>query len=192
MMSTTTESTTSTAVLPAGTWATDPVHSNVEWRVRNMGLVTVTGRFSEFDGTIVSDGTLEGTRAEGTAEVASIDSRSDKRDAHLRAEDFFHAEQHPQIRFDSKRFELDGQDLKVVGDLTIKGITREVTLDVAPHVGEPVEDPWGGTRIGVEATTEIDRRDYDLNWDVATPAGIPLAGYKVKLALHLGLVRSDS
>jgi polyisoprenoid-binding protein YceI len=180
-----------TQALPTGTWVTDPVHSSVEFRVRNMGIVTVSGHFADFEGSLVSDGTLAGTRAEGTVEVASLSTRSEKRDGHLHADDFFATEQHPQIRFASSRFEQDGDALKVVGDLTIKGTTKEVAFDVASE-GEPIEDPWGGTRIGLELSGEVDRRDYGLAWDVKTPGGIPLASYKVKLTLHLGLVKQDA
>jgi polyisoprenoid-binding protein YceI len=189
-MAITTETVRSTAV-PAGTWALDPVHSAVTFRVRNMGIVTVTGHFAEFEGTLVSDGTLEGTRAEGTVEVPSVSTRSERRDQHLLADDFFAAEQHPQIRFASTAIEPDGDAFKVTGDLTIKGVTREVELHAEPQAPEPIDDPWGGTRIGLEVTGEIDRRDYGLNWDVVTPAGVPLASYIVKLQLELGLVKAD-
>src|SRR3954451_11259274 len=188
-MTTLTDSPARTAALHAGAWAVDPVHSTAEFRVRNMGIVTVTGQFAEFEGTIVSDGTLEGSRAEGTAEVSSLSTRSEKRDGHLHADDFFATDRYPQIHFVSKRFEDDGDGIKVVGDLTIKGTTREVVFDVAPSVDAPIEDPWGGTRIGVEARTEIDRRDYGLNWETNTPGGVPLASYRVKLVLDLGLVQ---
>jgi polyisoprenoid-binding protein YceI len=156
-----------------------------------MGIVTVTGYFADFEGSLVSDGTLAGTHAEGTIQVPSVDTRSEKRDQHLLADDFFAAEQHPQIRFASTSIEPDGDGLKVVGDLTIKGITRSVELHAVPQAPEPIEDPWGGTRIGLEVTGEVDRRDFDLNWDVLTPAGVPLASYKVKLDLLLGFARSD-
>jgi polyisoprenoid-binding protein YceI len=156
-----------------------------------MGIVTVTGYFADFEGSLVSDGTLAGTHAEGTIHVPSVDTRSEKRDQHLLADDFFAAEQHPEIRFASTSIEPDTDGLKVVGDLTIKGITRSVELHAVPQAPEPIEDPWGGTRIGLEVTGEVDRRDFDLNWDVLTPAGVPLASYKVKLDLLLGFVRSD-
>lgn len=189
-MAATTEVTTQTPV-HAGRWAADPAHSSVSFRVRNMGIVTVTGYFADFEGSLVSDGTLAGTHAEGTIHVPSVDTRSEKRDQHLLADDFFAAEQHPQIRFASTSIEPDGDGLKVVGDLTIKGITRSVELHAVPQAPEPIEDPWGGTRIGLEVTGEVDRRDFDLNWDVLTPAGVPLASYKVKLDLLLGFARSD-
>jgi polyisoprenoid-binding protein YceI len=177
--------------IPAGRWAADPVHSSVGFRVRNMGIVTVSGYFADFQGSLVSDGTLEGTRAEGTVEVPSVSTRSEKRDQHLLADDFFAAEQHPQIRFASTNIEPDGDGFKVTGDLTIKGITRPVELHAEPQAAEPIDDPWGGTRIGLEVTGEIDRRDYDLHWDVRTPAGVPLASHKVKLDLLLGLIKGE-
>jgi polyisoprenoid-binding protein YceI len=182
--------TSDVATIPAGAWSPDPVHSIVGFRVRNMGIVTVRGHFSDYEGTLVSDGTLEGTRAEGAVRVASIDTGSDKRDAHLLSEDFFAAEDHQQIRFASTKIERDGDGFKVTGDLTIKGVTRPVELHAVPQAPEPIDDPWGGTRIGLEVTGEIDRRDYGVEWDVRTPAGIPLASHTVRLELHLGLVKA--
>lgn len=179
-----------TRALPAGTWKADPVHSSVQFSVRNMGIVTVNGHFTDFDGTVTSDGTLEGTHIEGVAQSASIDTRSETRDEHLRADDFFAVEQHPEIRFASTRVEPGYDGLKVVGDLTIRGVTKEVEFDLEPDA-EPIEDPWGGTRIGLEVDGEVDRRDFGLNWDVRTPAGVPLASHHVKLAFHLGLVRQQ-
>ena len=178
-------------VVQAGRWAADSAYFSVGFRVRNMGIVTVTGYFADFEGSLVSDGTLAGTHAEGSIEVPSVSTRSEKRDQHLLADDFFAAEQHPQIRFASTKIEPDGDGFKVIGDLTIKGVTRPVELHAVPQAPEPIEDPWGGTRIGLEVTGEIDRRDYDLNWDVSTPAGVPLASYKVKLDLLLGFVKGD-
>jgi polyisoprenoid-binding protein YceI len=189
-MSTLTEAPTQSTI-PAGTWAADPAHSTVSFRVRNMGIVTVSGHFAEFEGTLTSDGTLEGTRAQGTVEVPSVSTRSEKRDQHLLADDFFHAEQHPQISFTSTRIERDGDGFKVSGDLTIKGTTKAVELTAVPQAAEPIDDPWGGTRIGLHVTGEVDRRDYGLEWDVKTPGGVPLASYKVKLDLDLGFVKSD-
>jgi polyisoprenoid-binding protein YceI len=186
-----TRATTEDATLPAGAWSPDPLHSVVGFRVRNMGIVTVRGRFTHYEGTLVSDGTPNGTRAEGTVRVASIDTGSDKRDAHLLANDFFAAEDHPQIRFASTTVEPDGDGFRVTGDLTIKGVTRPVELHAVPQAPAPIDDPWGGTRIGLEVTGEIDRRDYGLEWDVRTPAGIPLASHTVSLELHLGLVKAD-
>jgi polyisoprenoid-binding protein YceI len=189
-MATTTELAPQVSI-PAGRWMADPVHSSVSFRVRNMGIVTVTGYFTDFEGSLVSDGTLEGTHAEGTVEVPSVNTRSERRDQHLLGEEFFAAEEHRQIRFSSTKIEPDRDGFRVTGDLTIKGITRPVELHAVPQAPEPIDDPWGGTRIGLEVTGEIDRRDYDLTWDVSTPAGVPLASNKVKLDLLLGLVQAE-
>jgi len=113
--------------LPVGTWQIDPVHSSLEFQVRNMGLVTVKGFFADFEGTLEVDENGR-TQAEGTVEAASVHTRSEKRDEHLRAPDFFDVEKHPQITFRLTSVEPDGEDLKVHGELTIKGITRPVEL----------------------------------------------------------------
>jgi polyisoprenoid-binding protein YceI len=190
MSTATTPSRTSTPV-PAGTWNVDPTHSSVEFEVVNMGLVTVAGFFADFEGSVVSDGTPEGIRAEGVVQAASLNTRSVKRDEHLRAPEFFDVESHPEIRFASKRVEADADGLRIVADFTLHGVTREVELRAVPTVDEPIEDPWGGTRIGLEIEGAIDRRDYGIDWNVKTPGGIPLVSNEVKLRLHLGLVRSE-
>jgi polyisoprenoid-binding protein YceI len=174
--------------LPAGTWTVDPVHSSVEFQVRNMGIVWVKGLFTDFAGTIESTGKPGGVRANGSVEVASVDTRSEQRDQHLRGADFFDVENHPQIKFESTGIEPNDGELRVVGNLTIKGITREVQLDAT--VQGTVDDPWGNQRVGVEATGALNRRDFDLNWDVRTPGGAQLASDKVRLILHLGAVKS--
>src|ERR1700736_53969 len=116
-------------VIPAGTWSIDPAHSTVEFSVRNMGIVNVKGHFGEFEGTLESDGDLDSVRARGSVQVASVNTRSEKRDEHLLADDFFDAENHPEITFESTRIEPAGDELRVIGNLTIRGTTREVELD---------------------------------------------------------------
>jgi polyisoprenoid-binding protein YceI len=174
--------------LPAGTWTVDPVHSSVEFQVRNMGIVWIKGVFTDFTGTIESTGEPGGVRAGGSVEVASVDTRSEQRDQHLRSADFFDVENHPQIKFESTRIEPNDGGLRLVGNLTIKGITREVQLDAT--VQGTVDDPWGNQRVGVEATGALNRRDFELNWDGRTPSGAPLASDEVRLILHLGAVKS--
>jgi polyisoprenoid-binding protein YceI len=183
-----TDSGQSSTSLPAGTWSVDPVHSSVEFQVRNMGIVWVRGLFTEFSGAFESTGEPGGLRASGTVEVASLDTRSEQRDEHLRGADFFDAENHPQITFESTRIEPGADGLRVFGNLTIKGVTREVQLDAT--IQGVVDDPWGKERVGVEATGTINRRDFDLTWDVRTPGGIPLASDEIRLILHLGAVKS--
>jgi polyisoprenoid-binding protein YceI len=177
--------------IPAGTWTVDPAHSSVEFQVRNMGIVTVKGFFKDFDGALELGETLESSRASGRVKAASVDTRSEKRDGHLRTPDFFDVDSYPDITFKSTRIEPAGEDeVRVVGDLTIKGVTREITLDA--RLEGTTEDPWGGERVGVSATGEVDRRDFGLEWDVRTPTDIPLASHKVKVELQLGAVRADN
>jgi polyisoprenoid-binding protein YceI len=187
-MTTTTTAPATRTGLPAGTWQIDPVHSSLEFQVRNMGLVTVKGFFSDFEGhlEVAEDGSLQ---AQGTIQAASVHSRSEKRDEHLRAPDFFDVENHPEITFRATEVEPDGDGLKVGGELTIKGITRPVELHAEVTGSGP--DPWGGDRVGVAATGEVDRRDFDLNWDVRTPADVPLASHRVKIEAQIGAVRQS-
>lgn len=174
--------------VPAGTWNVDPVHSTVEFQVQNMGIVWVRGFFTDFGGTLESTGEPGGTRASGTVEVASLDTRTEQRDQHLLSADFFDVETYPQITFQSTRIEPHGDGLRVVGNLTMKGVTHEVELDA--KVQGTVEDPWGNQRVGVEATGTINRREFDLTWDNRTPGGVPLASDNVRLFLYLGAVKS--
>jgi polyisoprenoid-binding protein YceI len=176
------------AVVPAGTWSVDPAHSSVEFQVRNMGIVWVKGVFTDFNGMIESTGEPGGVHASGTIGVGSVDTRSEERDQHLLAAEFFDAEHHPEITFESTRIEPNADGLEVVGNLTIKGITRELRLQAA--VQGTVDDPWGNQRVGVEATGTLNRRDFDLNWDVRTPGGAQLASDEVRLILDLGAIKS--
>lgn len=179
-----TASTTPTQV-PAGTWVVDPAHSSVEFQVRNMGIVTVKGFFEEFEGSFESDG--ETVSVAGAAKTASVDTRQAQRDEHLRSADFFDVEKYPEITFRSTRVERSSDGFDITGELTIKGITREVTFHATVQGTSP--DPWGNERVGIEASTDIDRRDFDLNWDVKAPNGAPLASYDVKIVIHVGAVK---
>jgi polyisoprenoid-binding protein YceI len=178
---------TVTTGIPAGTWNVDPVHSTIEFQVRNMGIVTIKGFFEDFEGSFESDG--EGVHARGVVRSASVNTRSEKRDQHLRAADFFDVDSHPEILFESSRIEASDDGLTVIGDLTIKGITREVAFRATVEGFTP--DPWGGERVGIAAVGEVDRRDFGLNWDVKTPTGVPLASYDVKILVHLGVVKAS-
>ena len=185
---TTTTTAPSPSVLPAGSWQIDPAHSSLEFQVRNMGLVTVKGFFADFDGSleVADDGTA---RIEPTPRAASIHTRSEKRDEHLRAPDFFDVERHSEIGFRVIGVEPDGDHLRVHGELTIKGITRPVELRAEITGSGP--DPWGGERVGVAAYGEVDRRDFDLRWDVRTPAEVPLASHRVKIEANIGAVKQS-
>ncbi|HJW95097.1 MAG TPA: YceI family protein [Thermoanaerobaculia bacterium] len=174
------------------TWQIDPAHSTIEFAVKHMMFTTVRGRFKDVKGTIHADESKpDGSSVEVEINAASIDTGAADRDAHLRSADFLDVEQHPTLTFRSKRVEgamnKAGDRFKVVGDLTIRGTTIEVTLD-AEYTGQGV-DPWGGTRAGVTAKTEIDRRQWGLQWNQALEAGGILVGNTVKIELDVQAVK---
>jgi polyisoprenoid-binding protein YceI len=167
------------------TWTIDPAHSVVELAVKHMMFSTVKGRFPKVAGTIAlneADQTASSVVAE--IETASVDTGEPTRDAHLRSPDFLHAETFPLITFRSTEFVPRGRDrVVVVGDLTIHGVTREVSLDVE-LLGTGL-DPWGNQRAGFSATTTINRRDFGLTWNQALEAGGVLVSDQVKISLEI-------
>jgi polyisoprenoid-binding protein YceI len=179
----------STITAPVRTqWAVDPSHSHVEFSVKHLMIATVKGRFADVQGTVVID-EAEPSRSEVdvTIAVASIDTRAAQRDEHLRSADFFDVEKFPTLTFKSRRIERDGDDFKLIGDLTIRGITREVTLDVTEHGRQT--DPWGGQRAGFEAVGKIKRSDFGLTWNQALETGGVMVGDDVKLSIDVELVK---
>jgi polyisoprenoid-binding protein YceI len=174
-------------LVPTGTWKVDPVHSTVGFAVKHMGVSTVRGLLTEFDGTVevAEDGTAQ---AYGTVETASVDTREPQRDEHLRSPDFFDAASYPQLTFRSTSIQPDGDDtFKIVGQLTIHGVTREIELD-AEVTGSDV-DPHGNTRVGLEIAGELSRKDYDMKFNAALGSGNLVVGDKVKLALDISAVK---
>lgn len=185
---------TTTKEQTRSTWNIDPVHTQVEVAVKHMMITTVRGRFPDVRGTItVDEEDPESSGVEVTIDAAGIDTRNEDRDAHLRSEDFLDVEEHPEITFRSTRIEgahdEPGEPFRVVGDLTIRGETREVVLD-ATYEGTG-EDPWGGTRVGFSASTEIDRRDFGLRWNQALETGGVLVANTVKIELEVQAVRQE-
>ena len=167
--------------LPAGTWALDPTHSEVGFVARHLMVTKVRGSFGEVSGTVtVKDDVLDSV-ADVTIKTDSISSGTADRDAHLRSADFFDVENHPEIRFVSTSFTGD----TLVGDLTIKGITKPVTLDV--DFNGVATDPWGNTKAAFEAEGEIDRTQWGLNWNAALETGGVLVSEKIKLKLDVQL-----
>jgi polyisoprenoid-binding protein YceI len=166
-------------------WAIDPAHSNVGFGVKHMMFTTVRGRFGDVRGTITLDEQrLENSSVEVEIDVASIDTRDEKRDAHLRSADFFDAAQFPTMTFRSTRVEpRRGDEARVTGDLTIHGVTREVTLDTT-MTGRGT-NPWGVDVIGFEASTRISRKDFGLEWNVALESGGFLVGDEIKIELDI-------
>jgi polyisoprenoid-binding protein YceI len=183
--------TSTNAVSPAiaqGTWSVDPSHSSVEFQVKHMGLATVKGFFDEFEGTIevADDGTVN---AYGTVEAASLNTRSNQRDEHLRSADFFDVENNAQLTFKSTAVEqVDEETYRITGDLTIRGTTREVVFEGVTQGVD--QDPWGNTRVGLEVVGQIERSDFGLSWNQALESGGVLVGKKVKLLLDLSLVKA--
>jgi polyisoprenoid-binding protein YceI len=176
-----------TTAQPA-TWQIDPVHSTATFAVRHMMVTTVRGTFQKLSGTVQFDGKdITSIAAQATIDVASIDTREPKRDEHLRSADFFDAAKFPAITFVSKRVEPKGAGrFALVGDLTIKGVTREVVLDVEGPTPE-VKDPGGNIRIGASATTRINRQDFGVSWNRALDAGGVVVGDEVSITIDLSL-----
>jgi polyisoprenoid-binding protein YceI len=170
-------------------WSIDPSHTDVGFAVKHLMISTVKGRFTDFDGTVELD---PDHPAQGRVKViiraASIDTRNADRDAHLRSADFFDADRFPTLTFVSRRVEpLDGGRLRIVGDLTIRGVTREVPLEVVP--GGAVKDPWGNLRVGYAATAVVNRADFGLTWNTVLEAGGVVVGEDVRINIDAELVR---
>lgn len=169
-------------------WVVDPTHTNVEFSVKHMMIATVRGRFGKVEGVIEGDpGDLTSARFEATIDTQSIDTRQEDRDNHLRSADFFDVANHPNITFKSTKVEKVGDnEYKVTGDLTIRGVTRPVTLDTT-FEGRG-KDPWGGERIALSATGKINRKDFGLTWNAALETGGVLVSDEVKIELNVEAV----
>ena len=174
------------------TWTVDPTHAEVAFAVKHLMIATVRGRFGAVAGTVTLDEAHpSNSKVDVTIDVTSIDTRQEMRDNHLRSADFFDVGQYPTMHFVSKRVDGDiNGKFKVIGDLTIRGTTREVTLDVV-NEGR-ARDPWGGTRIGISATTKVNRSDFGLTWNVALEAGGVTVGEEVKISIEAELVLQKS
>jgi polyisoprenoid-binding protein YceI len=170
------------------TWNIDPSHSGVHFTVRHMVVSKVRGSFDRWQGAIDFDPqNPAASKVTVRIDAASIDTREEKRDAHLRSADFFDVEHHPALTFESKKVEkLDGNEYRVTGDLTLRGVTREVVLD-AEYLGTG-KDPRGNQRLGFSAQTSINRKDFGLSWNQVLEAGGVLVGEKIEIALDVQAV----
>lgn len=174
--------------LPApGTWTVDPVHAHVGFVGRHFGLNRVRGRFTGVDGAVHIAENLADSSIEVTIDMATVDSGSNERDEHLRSPDLFDVERHPTATFRSTAIETAGSVGKVTGDLTIKGLTRPVTLDVE-YLGH-TRDPWNDERAMFSASTSIVREDWDITWNMVLEAGGLLVSKDVTLEIEVELVR---
>jgi polyisoprenoid-binding protein YceI len=171
-------STTETQAVPSGTWAVDKVHSDIGFAVDYLAG-TFTGSFSDFDAE-VTDGVLR-----GAARIASIQVKDPNLEAHLQAPDFFDAERHPEITFESKDIRRDGDRLTIDGEIALKGHTEPV--EIAGVISDPIEDPYGGQRFGLKLEAKIDRTKFGINWNNPLPSGEPALADEVTLIADVQL-----
>jgi polyisoprenoid-binding protein YceI len=179
-----------TSLIPTGTWTVDPAHSSVEFGIKHMGIATVRGKFTEFEGTLAVGDDLASSSARGNVKVASITTDEEQRDAHLRSPDFFDAEEYPEITFESTQVEaIDEESSHIVGNLTMRGVTRKVKLKAVVQ-GTDV-DPWGNERVGLEVVGVLKRSDFDMKFNQALGSGNMLVGDKVNVSLDISAVKQQ-
>ena len=188
LMSITISNTTS---IPTGTWNVDPAHSTVGFAVKHMGIATVRGEFTEFEGTLEIGDDLDSAHAYGTVKAQSVNTSEPQRDEHLRSPDFFDAARYPELQFESTSIEaLDDAEFRIVGKLTIHGVTNDIVLHA--EVQGTDTDPWGNERVGLEVTGQLSRADYDMKFNQALGSGNMLVADKVKLSLDISAVKQDA
>ena len=179
---------TAPAAASKTTWKLDPAHSHIEFSAKHMMITTVKGRFADYEGTVTGDQqSPAGATVNVTIKAASIDTRTEQRDGHLRSPDFLDVEKFPTITFRSTKIAGTKDKFTLTGDLTIRDVTKPVTLDVT-FEGQGA-DPWGGTRAGFSATGKIDRREFGLTWNQALEAGGVLVSNDIKLHIDAQLVQ---
>jgi polyisoprenoid-binding protein YceI len=169
--------------LVPGVWAVDPSHSEVGFTARHLMVSKVRGRFTDYEATITIAPNVLDSTVEATVSLASVETKDEKRDAHLRSADFFHADEHPTMTFRSTGIRENGSDFYLDGDLSIRGVTKPVTFDL--EFNGVVTTPWGGQSAGFSAETEINRKEWGLEWNVALESGGVLVSEKVKIALEI-------
>ena len=171
-------------------WRLDPAHTIVEFSAKHLMITTVKGRIPDVKGTIyIDEQNPKNSSVEATLNAASLDTRTEQRDQHLRSADFLEVEKYPEIKFRSTRIEGEGDSFKVTGDLTIRDVTKPITLDV--DLEGRTKDPWGGERVGFSAKGKIDRRDFGLTWNQVLEAGGVVVGNDIKIDLDVQAVKTD-
>lgn len=173
------------------TWKIDPAHSEVQFKVKHLMITTVTGYFKKFDLEVVteSDDFTTASKIEFTADVDSIDTNNQQRDTHLKSSEFFDAENHAQLKFVGGKYESAGEEGRLQGDLTIRGVTKPVTIKV--DFGGIVVDPYGQTKAGFTATGKISRKDYGLTWNAVTEAGQVVVSDDIRLQCEIQLIKQS-
>lgn len=183
------EGVTGTTSSRAGTWNIDPSHSEVDFTVTHLMISKVRGRFSDISGSVVTDGTPEGSKVTVEIGTASINTHESSRDTHLRSADFFDVEKYPKISFVSTAVKSKSdEEFRITGNLTIKGVTKSVDIDVKSEGSG--RDPWGNDRAGFSGSLKIDRRDFGLTWNQALETGGVMVSNEVKLTLDVELTHA--
>ncbi len=183
--------TTATEVTATTTWNIDPVHSHAEFKVRHMMISNVKGEFKGVTGTLkLNSEDLTKSGVEVSIDAATVNTGDAQRDAHLKSADFFDVEKFPALTFKSNRVSKNNKDgvLTAAGELTIHGVTRNVAFEVEGP-SAPMKDPWGNTRIGLSATTRINRKDFGLTWNAALETGGILVGDEVTMTLDVQFIK---
>jgi polyisoprenoid-binding protein YceI len=177
------------ALAQTSTWNIDPAHSTAQFTVRHLGISNVTGNFTKVTGSVVlNEKDIAQSQVSASIDVSSVDTRVEARDKDLKSPNFFDVEKYPTMEFKSKRIASSGGKLQVIGDLTIHGTTREVTLDVDGPTPE-LTDPWGNSRRGISATTTINRKDFNLVYTNLLKTGEAVVGDNVKIQIDAEMVK---
>jgi polyisoprenoid-binding protein YceI len=172
------------------TWNIDPAHTQAEFSVKHLMIATVRGHFGNVTGTVtIQNDDATTAKIDVSIDAKSIDTRDEKRDAHLRSPDFFNVDKYPTITFKSTKVERGGDGFRVTGDLTISGVTRPVTLDVEDQ--GRARDPWGNEKAAFSATTKVKRSEFGLTWNVALEAGGVLVGDDIKISIDAQLAKQQ-
>lgn len=178
------------ATLTPGKWTMDAAHSEAMFSVRHVGVSRVRGTFEEFSGNATFTEDVNGSVIEANVQAGSVNTRNEGRDEHLRGEDFFDVENHPVLKFESLEVsDFDGEDFTLKGNLTMRGVTKDVTFKVS--FGGQVVDPFGATRAGFEASTEISRKEFGLTWNAALEAGGVMVSDKVRITLDVAFTKDE-
>lgn len=183
------DTSTTTGTATTTKWSVDPAHSEVQFKVKHLMITTVTGYFRQFNVEAETEGD-DFTTASNilfTADIESIDTNNAQRDTHLKSADFFNAEQHPQVQFKGNKYEQSGDEVRLHGDLTIRGITKPVTLNV--EYGGTVKDPYGNTKAGFTVDGKISRKEFGLTWNAVTEAGQIVVSDEIRVHCEIQLVK---
>ena len=170
-------------------WVLDPTHSEIQFKVKHLMISTVTGQFNRFNATIeTEEDDLSTAKINFTADISSISTNNEQRDSHLKAADFFDAENHPQLVFESEKLEeINAEEYRLHGTLTMKGVSKDVILNVG--FGGETQDPWGNTRTGFEVSGKINRKDFGINFGAVSETGGLLLGDEIRVLANVEFVK---